>query len=63
MNKSEKFAYHVLYIQKMQLIFPLIQTSRGFVALFEKIYDGEPILIVFSLVGEDLQHLNYFILL
>jgi hypothetical protein len=61
MNKSEKIAYHVLYIQKMQLIFPLIQTSRGFVALFEKIYDGEPILIVFSLVWEDLQHRNYFI--
>jgi hypothetical protein len=32
---------------------PKLQTSRGFVALFEKIYDGEPIITVVSNIGED----------
>jgi hypothetical protein len=33
-----------------------VQTSRGFIALFEKISDGEPVLTVLSVIGEDLQH-------
>ena len=32
---------------------PTLQISLGIVALFEKIYDGEPILTVFSNIGED----------
>ncbi len=31
---------------------PKLQTFRGFVALFEKIYDGEPIITVISNIGE-----------
>jgi hypothetical protein len=38
---------------------PKHQTSRRFFALFEKIYDGEPILTVISNIGEDLQY-RYF---
>ncbi len=45
------------YIQTTLLIFfALIQSSWEFCALFEKIYDGEPILSIFSVIGEDLQH-------
>jgi hypothetical protein len=33
---------------------PTLQISLGIVAMFEKIYDGEPILTVFT--DEDLQH-------
>jgi hypothetical protein len=32
-----------------------LQISLGIVALFKKIYDGEPILSVFSVIGEDVQ--------
>jgi hypothetical protein len=32
---------------------PKLQTSRRFVASFEKIYDGEPIITVISNIGED----------
>ncbi len=35
---------------------PKLQTSCGFVALFEKIYDREPIITVISTIGEDVQH-------
>jgi hypothetical protein len=35
---------------------PKVQTSRGFVALTEKIYNEKPILTDFSVSGEDLQH-------
>jgi hypothetical protein len=35
------------------------QTSQGFVASFETIYDGVPILAVLSVSGEDLQY-QYF---
>ncbi len=34
---------------------PTLQISLGIVALFEKIYDGEPILTVVSTIGEDVQ--------
>ena len=36
-----------------------IQIPQGIVALFEKIYDAEPILTVFSNIGEDGQY-RYF---
>jgi hypothetical protein len=32
---------------------PTLQISLGIVALFEKIYDGEPILTDFSNIGKD----------
>jgi hypothetical protein len=35
---------------------PKVQTSRGFFTVIEKIYSEEPILTVFSVIGEDLQH-------
>jgi hypothetical protein len=35
---------------------PMLQISLGIVALFENIYDGEPILTVFSNIGEDVQY-------
>ena len=35
---------------------PTLQISLGIVALFEKIYDGEPILTVVSNIGEDVQY-------
>jgi hypothetical protein len=31
---------------------PIVQISLGIVAFFEKIYDGEPILTVFSVIEE-----------
>jgi hypothetical protein len=36
-----------------------LQISLGIVALFENIYDGEPILTVFSNIAEDVQY-RYF---
>ncbi len=36
-----------------------LQTSRGFVALFDEIYDGEPIKTVFSNIGEDVQYRSF----
>jgi hypothetical protein len=33
--------------------FPTLPISLGIVALFEQIYDGKPILTVFSNIGED----------
>ncbi len=38
---------------------PTLQISVGIVTLFEKIYDGEPILTVFFVSGEDLPHLCF----
>jgi hypothetical protein len=35
---------------------PTLQILQGTVALFEKIYDGSPILTVFSNIGEDVQY-------
>ncbi len=32
---------------------PTLQISLGIIALFEKIYDGEPFLTVFSNIGKD----------
>ncbi len=38
---------------------PTVQISQGIVALFEKIFDGEQILIGFSLSGEAIHHLCF----
>jgi hypothetical protein len=35
---------------------PTLQISLGIIALFEKIYDGEPILTVNSNIGEEVQY-------
>ncbi len=35
---------------------PTVQISLGIVVLFEKIYDGEPILTIFSVIGEDVKY-------
>jgi hypothetical protein len=35
---------------------PTLQISLGIVALFEKIYDGEPILTVISNIAEEVQY-------
>jgi hypothetical protein len=35
---------------------PTLQISVGIFALFEKIYDGEPIVTVVSNIGEDVQY-------
>ncbi len=35
---------------------PTLQTSHGLLALFEKIYYGEPIFTDFSNIGEDVQY-------
>jgi hypothetical protein len=39
---------------------PTLQISLGIVALFEKNYDGEPILTVVSNIGEDVLYLFSF---
>ncbi len=38
---------------------PTLQISKGIIALFEKIYDGKPILTIFSNIGEDVQYLCF----
>jgi hypothetical protein len=42
-----------------EVTLPKHQTSHVFSALFEKIYDGQPILTVFSNIGEDVQYLLF----
>ncbi len=34
----------------------VVQISLGIIALFEKIYDGEPILTIISNIGEDVHY-------
>ncbi len=38
---------------------PMLQISVEIVALFEKIYDGEPILTVVSNIGGDVQYRSF----
>ncbi len=47
MNKSGKLASHVLISNNINSL-PTVQLLMVIVALFEKIYDGEPILTNFS---------------
>ncbi len=53
MKKSWKLVSHLVNSNIAIGSLPTFQISLGIVALFEKIYDGEPILIVFSNIGED----------
>ncbi len=55
-KKSVKLACHVVNSNIAFGSLPTFQISLGIVALFEKIYDGEPILTVFSNIGEDVQY-------
>jgi hypothetical protein len=56
MKKSVKLACHVANSNIAIDSFPTLQISLAIVALFEKIYDGEPILTVVSNIGEDVQY-------
>jgi hypothetical protein len=47
MKKSVKLACHVVISNIAIGFLPTLQISLGIVALFEKIYNGEPILTVF----------------
>jgi hypothetical protein len=53
MKKSVKLACHVVNSNIAIGTLSTLQISLGIVALFEKIYDGEPILTVVSNFGED----------
>jgi hypothetical protein len=55
MKKSVKLACHVVNSNIANGSLPTLQISQGIVALFEMIYDGEPILTVFSNIGGDVQ--------
>ncbi len=39
---------------------PTVQISQGIVVLFEKIYDGEQILTVFSVSGKDIHYRCFY---
>ncbi len=54
--KSVKLAGHVVNSNIAIGSLPTFQRSLGIFALFEKIYDGEPILAVISNIGEDVQY-------
>jgi hypothetical protein len=53
MKKSVKLACHVVNPNIAIGSLRTLQIPQGIVALFENIYDGEPILAVFSNIGED----------
>jgi hypothetical protein len=53
MKKTGKLARHVLNSNIAVNSLLTLQISLGIIELFEKIYDGEPILTVFSNIGED----------
>jgi hypothetical protein len=55
MKKSVKHACHVAN-SNIAIFLPTLQISLGIIALFEKIYDGEPIVTVISNIGEDVQY-------
>jgi hypothetical protein len=56
MKKSGKLEFHVVNSNVAIDSLPTLQIPLGIVALFEKIDDGEPILTVFSNIGEDVQY-------
>ena len=53
MKKSAKLACNVVNSNIAIDTLPTLQISVGVIALFEKIYDGDPIFIVISNNGED----------
>jgi hypothetical protein len=56
MKKSVKLACHVVNSNISIGALSALQISLRIVALFEKIYDDEPILTVFSNIAEDVQY-------
>jgi hypothetical protein len=59
MKKSMKPACHVMNSNIAIGSLPTLQISLVIVALFAKIYDGEPILTDVSNVGEDVQYRSF----
>jgi hypothetical protein len=59
MKKSVKLSCHVVNSNIAFGSLPTLQTSQGIVALFEKIYDGEPILTIVWIIGEDVQYHSF----
>ncbi len=55
-EKNQELACHVVNSNIAIGSLPTIQTSHGLLALFEKIYYGEPIFTDFSNIGEDVQY-------
>ncbi len=51
-----KLACHVVNSNLAIDSSPTLQNALGIIALFEKIYDGEPILTVISNIGEEVQY-------
>ena len=56
MKKFGKLACHVVNSNIGIGSLPTLQISVVIFALFEKIYDGEPIVAVISNIGEDVQY-------
>jgi hypothetical protein len=56
MKKSVKLVCHMVNSNIAIGALPTLQISLRIVALFEKIYDDEPILTVFSNIAEDVQN-------
>jgi hypothetical protein len=56
LKKSAKTAGHVVNSNIAIGSLSTLQISIEFFALFEKIYDGEPILAVISIIEEDVQY-------
>jgi len=59
MKKSGKLEPHMVNLNIAIDSLPALQISLGMIALFEKIYDGKPILTVISVIsniGEDVQY-------
>jgi hypothetical protein len=56
MEKLVKLAFHVVNSNIAIGSLPTLQISLGIIASFEKIYDGQPILTVYSNIGEDVQY-------
>ena len=52
MKKSVKHACHAANSNNALDSLPTLQISLGIIALFERIYDGEPIVTVISNIGE-----------
>ena len=55
-EKSRKLVCHVVNSNIAIDTLPTLQITLGVIALFEKIYDDQPILTVFSNIGENVQY-------
>ncbi len=59
MKKSGKLASHEVNSNIPIGSLPKLQISLGIIVLFEKIYYGEPIFIVFSNIGANVQYRSF----